>query len=65
MIGESATVHPDITKSERDKIKCVISGTDAPATSHEATTFRSEGKPVLYTARVSEGRQLYLAKILS
>lgn len=35
-------------KSKRDYIKCIFSGSDAPVTSHEATTFRSEGKPVLY-----------------
>ncbi|MBM3887150.1 hypothetical protein FJ364_04425, partial [Candidatus Dependentiae bacterium] len=35
-------------KRDRDKVKAVLSGSDAPATSHEATTFRGEGKPVLH-----------------
>ena len=39
-------------KSDR-RVKCIFSGTDAPATSHEATTFRSEGKPVLYVEDIS------------
>lgn len=31
------------------KIQCIIVGKPAPSTSHEATTFRSELKPVLYS----------------
>jgi hypothetical protein len=34
--------------SESNSIKAIIVGADAPATSHEATTFRSEGKPVIF-----------------
>ena len=33
---------------DRGDVHAVLSGTDAPSISHEATTFRSEGKPVLY-----------------
>lgn len=33
---------------KRDSVKAIIIGADAPATSHEATTFRSEGKPVIF-----------------
>ncbi len=44
-------------KSDRDVIKCIFSGTDAPATSHEATTFRSEGKPVMYAFDVAGVRK--------
>jgi len=32
---------------EREKVKCIIVKEDAAATSHEATTFRAEQKPVL------------------
>lgn len=46
-IGQALSQYqnPDTKKST---ILCVISGEDAPATSHEAATFRGEGKPVLY-----------------
>lgn len=43
--------------SDRNKIKCIFSGSDAPATSHEATTFRGEGKPVFYVYDVDALRQ--------
>lgn len=33
---------------DRNKVECIITGRMAPATSHEATTFRSELKPVTY-----------------
>ncbi len=33
---------------KREKIKAVLVGAMAPSTSHEATTFRNEGIPVLY-----------------
>jgi len=41
-------------KSDSKKIKVIIVGKMAPSTSHEATTFRSEGKPVLYVGQWQE-----------
>ncbi len=49
-------------KSKRDTIKCVFSGTDAPATSHEATTFRSEGKPVIYVFDLEGLRNAFITE---
>lgn len=47
-MGEALATFLDSTKKEA--IRCVIVGEDAPATSHEATQFRTELKPVFYTS---------------
>ncbi len=39
--------------TDKPSIKCVLIGEDAPATSHEATAFRSEGKPVMFLKGLS------------
>lgn len=44
----------DSLTPDTNKVAAVDVGKDAPITSHEATSFRSEGKPVLYT----EGYQI-------
>ena len=46
-IGHALTMYQDLGV-QGAAIQCIIVGEMAPATSHEATTFRSEGKPVVY-----------------
>jgi len=45
-LGQSLTTYIDSPNSK--DVQCVITGEMAPATSHEATTFRGEGIPVIY-----------------
>jgi len=42
----------------KEKIKCVIIGKNAPATSHEATTFRGQGVPVIYVPDIERIKKL-------
>ncbi len=46
-IGEALRIYQEPSIIKKD-IFCVIIGENAPATSHEAATFRGEGKPVIY-----------------
>lgn len=47
-IGQALAMYQDQVKTpDINKIECIIVGKMAPTTSHEATTFRSEGKPVV------------------
>ncbi|MDP3889028.1 MAG: PEP/pyruvate-binding domain-containing protein, partial [bacterium] len=41
-----------LKREDKEQIEAIIVGEVAPATSHEATTFRAEGVPVLYSADV-------------
>lgn len=43
-----ATYHNQNEVMDKNNIRCIIVGRMAPTTSHEATSFRSEGKPVIY-----------------
>lgn len=43
-----------INSAAPDDITGIITGTMAPATSHEATTFRGEGKPVMYVSHIEK-----------
>jgi hypothetical protein len=45
-IGEALAIYTS-AMSKADQIKAIIVGHMAPSTSHEATTFRGEGKPVV------------------
>lgn len=47
-IKEALDHYNALDKPIRKTIKAIIIGTDSPATSHEATTFRGENKPVIY-----------------
>ncbi len=46
-IGEALSIYQQ-PGFKRSLIECIVIGTHAPSTSHEATTFRSEGKPVIF-----------------
>lgn len=48
-IGEALSIYQNKEQTPNvDLIECIVIGKNAPATSHEATAFRSEGKPVIY-----------------
>lgn len=64
-IGKALAQYQDL--SDRKKVKVIIVGVMAPPTSHEATTFRSELKPVLCLDNweniqkwIEEGNPLYI-----
>ncbi|KKT01691.1 MAG: hypothetical protein UV79_C0006G0008 [candidate division TM6 bacterium GW2011_GWF2_43_17] len=46
-IGEALSVYQQ-PGFNRSSVECILIGKHAPSTSHEATTFRSEGKPVIF-----------------
>ncbi len=46
-----------LKNSQQEKIQCIVVGEMAPATSHEATTFRGANKPVLYFKNLELVRQ--------
>jgi hypothetical protein len=45
-LGSALSQYQDLPSSQQ--VGCVIVGKSAPSTSHEATTFRGEAKPVIY-----------------
>ncbi len=47
-IKQALSQYQDLSGAQKEQIQCIIIGTMAPTTSHEATAFRSESKPVLY-----------------
>lgn len=49
-IGEALAIYQDKARTpDTSRIQSVVVGKMAPATSHEATAFRGEGKPVIYS----------------
>lgn len=55
-IRQALTMYQDLGV-QGTAIQSIIVGEMAPATSHEATTFRSEGKPVVYIKELSAVEQ--------
>jgi hypothetical protein len=43
-----------LASTEKGLIKCVVTGKMAPSTSHEATTLRSQGIPVVFVANIGD-----------
>lgn len=58
-LGKALNIYQNTKKTPNpDAIECIIIGTMAPATSHEATTFRGELKPVLYLDNITYIKQI-------
>ncbi len=51
-IGKALTEYQD-RGALSNRVTCAVVGEMAPSTSHEATTFRSEGKPVIYIHKLN------------
>ncbi len=47
-ISEALAVYSDKKVPAQQAVRAIIVGSKAPSTSHEATTFRGEGKPVVF-----------------
>lgn len=56
-LGAALGVYQDTEKTkDTNKVQCIVINTPAPATSHEATTFRSEQKPIVCVDKESLGK---------
>lgn len=47
-IKDALDAYLKLQSDQKEQISCVIVGENAPSTSHEATQFRTEAKPVVY-----------------
>lgn len=57
-IGQALDIYLSKNKEEQERILLVISGENAPQTSHEATTFRSNNKPVMYVRELDKAKAI-------
>ena len=64
-INEALNIYQNDKKSvpNKSQIQAIIIGKPAPRTSHEATQFRSEGKPVIFIPEWQQLRELMTNKI--
>lgn len=63
-LSKALAVYQDASiTSNPHAISCVIVGEMAPATSHEATTFRGELKPVFYVNNLAQVKQWFSAGV--
>lgn len=57
-IGQALDIYLAKKKEEQERVLLIISGENAPQTSHEATTFRSNNKPVMYVREIDKAKAI-------